>query len=60
MEVDKYWYELFISMTEDENGRLRPSEEKELLAMMHDEFFIKLLIFRERLDQRKEALTNKK
>jgi len=41
-------------MTEDENCRIRPTEEKELRQMYHDEFFIKLLVFTERLEQRAE------
>ena len=41
-----------VMMTEEENGRLRPSEERELLMMPVDEFFINLLVFKERMNKR--------
>lgn len=46
-------------MTESDNGRMRTSEEKELLGLNTDDFFIKLLIFKERLEKKLEANKNK-
>lgn len=43
-------------MTEDDNGRVRASDEKELLRMDVIEFFMKLLVFKERMDKRIEEL----
>jgi hypothetical protein len=45
-------------MTEDENGRLRASEEKELMRLWIEEFFIKLVVFKQRLEKRKEEARN--
>lgn len=41
-------------MTESENSRIRISEENELLSLDTNTFFIKLLVFKERLDKRLE------
>ncbi len=41
-------------MTEDDNGRVRPTEEKELMRMWVEDFFIKLQIFKERMEKRME------
>jgi len=47
-------------MTEDENGRIRVTEENELLCLNTEDFFIKLLVFKEKLDKRLAQLkTNK-
>lgn len=43
-----------MAMTEDDNGRVRASDEAELKAMWVEEFFIKLLVFKERLEKRLE------
>jgi hypothetical protein len=53
-----HWSELLMVMTEDENGRLRASEEKELMRLWIDEFFIKLVVFKQRLEKRKEEARN--
>lgn len=45
-----------MSMTEDDNGRVRAGDEAELKAMWVEDFFIKLLVFKERLDKRLEQL----
>lgn len=47
-------------MTEDENGRVRATEEKELMRMNIEDFFMKLLIFKERMDKRIEHLKSLK
>jgi hypothetical protein len=47
-------------MTEDNQGHVRASEEKVLMEMSVDDFFIKLLIFKERLEKRKNLTTNGK
>lgn len=60
MEVEKNWSELFMSMTEDDNGRVRASDEMELRKMRVEEFFIKLAVFQERLKKRLEALSKNK
>lgn len=43
-------------MTEDENGKVRVTEEVILNEMWADDFFIKLLVFKERSDKRVEQL----
>lgn len=45
-----------MSMTEDNNGRVRASDERELRSMSVEDFFIKLIVFQERLKKRLEAL----
>ncbi len=45
-------------MTEDANGRIRATEEKELMRLWIEDFFIKLVVFIERMDKRIEE-TNK-
>lgn len=60
MEVEKNWKELMILMTEEENGRLRPSEEKIMLDMPVDDFFMSLTIFKERMNKRIAELNKKK
>ena len=52
MMVEKQWSELFSVMTEDESGHVRASEEKELNAMWVEDFFTKLLVFKERIEKR--------
>jgi hypothetical protein len=47
-------------MTEDENGHVRVSEEAILKAMYVEDFFIKLLVFTERLNARIKQTTNGK
>jgi len=39
-------------MCEDEHGHVRPTEENALMKLSVEEFFIKLLVFKERLDKR--------
>ena len=39
-------------MTEDGNGRIRATEEKELMRLWIEDFFIKLVVFKERMDKR--------
>lgn len=53
-----HWSELLMVMTEDENGRIRASEEKELMRLWLDEFFIKLVVFKQRLERRAEETKN--
>jgi hypothetical protein len=55
MEVEKNWSELFMVMTESESGRVQATDEKALSAMWVEEFFTKLLVFKERLDKRAAA-----
>lgn len=43
-------------MTEDENGKVRATEEVILNQMSAEDFFIKLLVFKERTDKRAEEL----
>ncbi len=43
-------------MTEDENGRIRASDEVILLKMTTDEFFLKLLVFKERLEAKVQQI----
>lgn len=57
-EVEMHWAELLMVMTEDEGGRIRASEEKELMQLWIDEFFIKLVVFKQRLEKRKEEIKN--
>lgn len=52
MKVEKYWSELLMVMCEDEHGHVRPTEENALMKLSVEEFFIKLLVFKERLDKR--------
>lgn len=47
-----------MTMTEDDNGRVRPGEEKELMRLWIEDFFIKLSIFEERLKKKAEDLQN--
>ena len=58
--IEKNWAELLGIMTEDDQGHVRASEEKVLLEMWVDDFFIKLLVFKERLDKRKNVIPNGK
>jgi hypothetical protein len=46
-------------MTESDNGRIRISEERELLGLDTEQFFIKLLVFKERIDKRLEESQQK-
>lgn len=39
-------------MTEDDNGRVRAGDERELLNLEVVEFFMKLQVFKERMDER--------
>ena len=55
LQVEKQWSELFSVMTEDESGHVRASEERELNSMWVEEFFTKLLVFKERIDKRIKA-----
>lgn len=41
-------------MTESDGSRVRISEEKELLALTTNDFFVKLTVFKERLNAKKE------
>lgn len=43
-------------MTEDENGRVRASDEEVLLGLDTEDFFMKLLVFTERMEKRKKEL----
>jgi len=43
-------------MTEDENGRIRAHDESILKKMSTEEFFLKLLVFRERLESRVQQI----
>lgn len=43
-------------MTEDDNGRLRVSEEDLLRRMNVDEFYMKLLVFKERLEAKVQQI----
>lgn len=43
-------------MTEDEQGKLKASEEKELMGLMIEDFFIKLVLFKERMNKRVEKI----
>jgi hypothetical protein len=56
MEIEKKWSLLLSIMTEDENGRVRAGDEKELMGLWIEEFFTKLLVFRERLDEKIEQM----
>lgn len=47
-------------MTEDENGRVRASDEEVIYGMFVEEFFIKLLVFKERLEAKIEQINNAK
>jgi len=58
MEIEKHWSELCMTLTEDDNGRVRPGEEKELMRLWIEDFFIKLSIFEERLKKKSEDLKN--
>jgi hypothetical protein len=58
--VEKRWSQLFSIMTEDDSGHVRAAEEKELNAMWVEDFFVKLLVFKERMDERKAAIDNLK
>lgn len=60
MLVEKQWKELLVMMTEDTNGRLKPVEEEALLDMDVVEFFISLLVFKERMDKRTAELKKQK
>lgn len=59
LQVDKNWNELVMVMTEDGNGRVRAGDEAELMALPIEEFFMKLLVFNERMEARIEAAKNK-
>lgn len=59
MEVDKKWAHLLAVMTEDENGRIRATDERELMSMWIEDFFTHLLVFKEKLDERVEKLKSK-
>ncbi len=59
MEIELKWSELLTVMTEDSNGRVRATEEAELMRLPIEEFFIKLNLFKERMEQRIEQLKNK-
>ena len=52
LESDRSWSELFTVLTEDDSGHIRVSDEIALNEMYTSDFFIKLLIFKERLDKR--------
>lgn len=52
LQVEKRWSELFALLTEDEVGHIRPSEEQALNEMEVERFFIKLLVFNERMKKR--------
>lgn len=43
-------------MTEDDNGRLRVSEEDLLRRMNVEEFYMKLLVFKERLEAKVQQI----
>jgi len=43
-------------MTEDENGRIRAHDEEVMYGMFVEEFFMKLLVFKERLELKIEQL----
>lgn len=47
-------------MTEDENARIRANDELVLRRMWVEDFFIKLLVFKERMDIRLEQLKQAK
>lgn len=47
-------------MTEDEGGKIKATEEKELMQLNIEDFFMKLAVFTERMDKRIEQLKNKK
>lgn len=55
MEVEKYWSELLMIMCEDESGHVKASEENALMGMWIEDFFTKLLVFKERMDKRIKA-----
>lgn len=52
MQVEKHWAELLMLMCEDERGHVRASEELVLMQMWIENFFTKLLVFKERIDKR--------
>lgn len=60
MNVEKHWAELLMVMTEEDNGRIRATEERELMRLWIDEFFVKLVVFKERMDKRIEEIKNLK
>ena len=43
-------------MTEDDNGRVRASDEGALMNLEVEQFFMKLLVFTERMDKRRKEL----
>jgi|DEB3_MinimDraft_2_1074329.scaffolds.fasta_scaffold73238_2 hypothetical protein len=43
-------------MTEDDNGRIRAGDEVILYGMNVDDFFIKLLVFKERIEAKIEQI----
>ena len=47
-------------MTEDENSRIRASDEMVLRKMNTEDFFMKLLVFKERLDAKVKQIKNVK
>jgi len=47
-------------MTEDENGRIRAQDELILKKMHVEEFFMKLLVFKERMDIKIDQLNKVK
>ena len=46
-------------MTEDENGRIRANDEAELKKLSVEDFFMKLLVFEERIQERINKTKNK-
>lgn len=47
-------------MTEDENGRVRAADQEILKRMPTDEFYLKLLVFKERLEAKVQQIKNVK
>jgi len=45
-------------MTEDENGRVRAHDEQILKKMNVEDFFLKLLVFKERLELKTSQINN--
>lgn len=46
-------------MTEDDTGHVRATEETALMKLWIEEFFIKLAVYRERLDKRVTEIKNR-
>lgn len=59
LEVEKRWSELLSIMTEDDTGHVRATEETALMKLWIEEFFIKLAVYRERLDKRVTEIKNR-